>query len=123
VNVLSYRLSKAVVLDVPAEGRLVGDIAWGGNWFFLCQNHGLTLDLRNIPALTSLCHAIRCALVEQGLTGAGGVEIDHVELLGAARSIARRAEREPVRSWHAWLLTASIHRVNRGIRKVSSTVR
>lgn len=81
-NVPSYRLEKDVPVVVPGEGTIRGDIAWGGNWFFLVGEHGETIDLAHIPRLTDLTWAIRRQLARQGLTGADGGEIDHIELFG-----------------------------------------
>lgn len=83
-NVPAYRHAKHVAVEVAGHGRLHGDVAWGGNWFFLCHDHGLSLARGNIPALQSLAEAVRLALKAQGITGAGGAEVDHVELLGPA---------------------------------------
>ncbi len=83
-NVASYRHRKGVVIDVPGYGPVAGEIAWGGNWFFLVENAPLELALTNREALTEYTWAIRCALRDQGVTGAGGEEIDHVELFTAA---------------------------------------
>jgi 4-hydroxyproline epimerase len=85
-NVASYRSGANVELDVKAYGVVRGDIAWGGNWFFLVQNHGFDLALSNVEKLTDFTWAIRCALREQGITGAGGQEIDHIELFGPPRA-------------------------------------
>ena len=87
-NVASYRQTKAVPLDVHGVGRVHGDVAWGGNWFFLCDDHGLRLDRASIPALTERAEAVRRALREQGVSGRGGAEIDHIELLGPADKAA-----------------------------------
>jgi 4-hydroxyproline epimerase len=84
-NVAAYRHLHDVALAVPGHGRLHGDVAWGGNWFFLCHDHGLAVEPAQIPALTALGDATRRALRAQGITGADGAEIDHVELLGPAR--------------------------------------
>jgi len=81
-NVASYRSAANVEVTVTAYGVVRGDIAWGGNWFFLVQNHGFELALSNVEKLTEFAWAIRCALREQGISGAGGQEIDHVELFG-----------------------------------------
>ena len=81
-NVLSYRLEKDVPVLVPGVGRVVGDIAWGGNWFFLVGEHPLELDPGNIEALSGFAQAIMLALHEQGIRGADGAPIDHVELFG-----------------------------------------
>ncbi|MBY0505609.1 MAG: 4-hydroxyproline epimerase [Bryobacteraceae bacterium] len=81
-NVRSYRLAKSVPLDVPGYGRLHGDIAWGGNWFFLVDDHGLSVDLAHLAELDACAKQIRRALDAQGITGADGQVIDHVELFG-----------------------------------------
>jgi 4-hydroxyproline epimerase len=87
-NVPSYRLAKGVKVDVEGIGTVVGDIAWGGNWFFLVENHGHALSLANLDALTAYTWKIRQALAHQGVTGAGGQEIDHIELNGPSWSSA-----------------------------------
>jgi 4-hydroxyproline epimerase len=79
-NVASYRLATAVTVDVPGIGPVTGDIAWGGNWFFLVNNHQQQLTLNNLEALTDFTWRIRESLAREGFTGAGGHEIDHVEL-------------------------------------------
>jgi 4-hydroxyproline epimerase len=81
-NIPSYRWAKGVAVDVPGYGVVTGDIAWGGNWFFLCQDHGLAVTFANRDALTDLSWRIRLALTEAGITGKDGGEIDHVELFG-----------------------------------------
>lgn len=83
-NVASYRLAKAVSVEVPGYGRVTGDIAWGGNWFFLVNQHEETLSLQNVERLTEVTWRIRQALTAQGITGANGGEIDHIELFGPA---------------------------------------
>jgi 4-hydroxyproline epimerase len=81
-NVPSYRHAASMALDVPGYGRLSGDIAWGGNWFFLCSDHGVPVDRAHLRELDACANAVRRALVAAGLTGADGAEIDHIELLG-----------------------------------------
>jgi len=83
-NVPSYRHAAQVALDVPGLGRVHGDIAWGGNWFFLVDDHGLAVERDNIPALMDCSVAIRRALDQAGVRGRDGAVIDHVELIGAA---------------------------------------
>lgn len=83
-NVPAYRHATQVAVEVPGLGRVHGDVAWGGNWFFLCADHGLDLHARHVGVLTARAEAIRLALVAQGITGAGGAEIDHIELTGPA---------------------------------------
>ena len=79
-NVPAYRYRKQVAVEVPGHGVVVGDIAWGGNWFFLVNEHGKTLELRHVEALTGFTSTILGALDAQGITGAGGAPIDHIEL-------------------------------------------
>jgi 4-hydroxyproline epimerase len=81
-NVASYRFSADVGVAVPGYGIVRGDVAWGGNWFFLVREHSMELALKNIEELTDFTWAIRVALREQGITGAGNQEIDHIELFG-----------------------------------------
>src|ERR1700678_922357 len=79
-NVASYRSATDVAVEVPGYGKVRGDVAWGGNWFFLVRQHAMELPLRNIDALTNFTWAIRQALRDSGIAGADGKEIDHVEL-------------------------------------------
>ncbi|MDR5781926.1 4-hydroxyproline epimerase [Caballeronia sp. LZ065] len=79
-NVPAYRYRADVALDVPGVGRVHGDIAWGGNWFFLVADHGQALDYARVEALTEVTWAIRAALEANGVTGEGGALIDHIEL-------------------------------------------
>jgi 4-hydroxyproline epimerase len=81
-NVPSYRYQKDVSLDVPGLGRVSGDIAWGGNWFFLCSQCPYPLDLKHIGALSTSAQAIANALWAQGFRGEDGGRIDHIEFFG-----------------------------------------
>lgn len=82
-NVPSYRKHKSVTIDVPGYGAVSGDIAWGGNWFYLIENHGLQLTLRHVSELTDYAWAVKQTLAANGITGDNGAEIDHIELFGA----------------------------------------
>jgi 4-hydroxyproline epimerase len=84
-NVASYRSSADVAVDVPGYDEVRGDVAWGGNWFFLVRNHAMELTLRNVDELTNFTWAIRQALRDNGIAGADGEEIDHVELFGPSQ--------------------------------------
>ena len=88
-NVASYRLAANVEVEVPRYGKVHGDVAWGGNWFFLVNpdghGHSLELSLGNVEKLTDFTWAIREALRQQGITGAGDQEIDHIELFAPSR--------------------------------------
>lgn len=79
-NVPAYRYRKAVTLGVPGQGDVTGDIAWGGNWFFLISDHGLRVAGDNLEALTRYSAAVQQALEDQGIRGEGGGLIDHIEL-------------------------------------------
>jgi 4-hydroxyproline epimerase len=85
-NVPAYRLHKDVSLSVPDYGMVTGDVAWGGNWFFLASVPGLSLALANVGELTRCARALKAALAGSGITGAKGSEIDHIELFGAPES-------------------------------------
>jgi len=79
-NVPSYRHTKAAKVEVPGIGVVSGDIAWGGNWFFLIEQHGQRIALDNVDALTDYTWRVRQALDAQKITGAEGGVIDHIEL-------------------------------------------
>jgi 4-hydroxyproline epimerase len=79
-NVPAYRHRHAVSVDVPGHGLVTGDVAWGGNWFFLVADHGHDLVPANLAPLTAFTNSIRDALQAQKITGADGALIDHIEL-------------------------------------------
>ena len=79
-NVPAYRYRQHVPVQVPGHGTVHGDIAWGGNWFFLVSEHGKTLDMSHVDALTDYTWAMLKALEDQGICGADGALIDHIEL-------------------------------------------
>lgn len=85
-NVPAWRHAAQVAVDVDGHGRVHGDIAWGGNWFFLCEDHGQTLALARAGALGDFCHRVRRALEQAGVTGADGAVIDHIELSDETRN-------------------------------------
>jgi 4-hydroxyproline epimerase len=84
-NVASYRYKAAVAVDVTGFETVVGDIAWGGNWFFLIENSPFPIDLENVERLTDFSWAVRNALRIAGKTGADGHEIDHIEMSSSAQ--------------------------------------
>jgi 4-hydroxyproline epimerase len=81
-NVASYRHRKDVAVEAPGFGVVTGDVAWGGNWFFLAQGAPVPLTLENRDSLTAYAIAVRRALDANGIAGADGHAIDHVELFG-----------------------------------------
>ncbi len=90
-NVPSYRHAKDVAVDVDGHGRVTGDVAWGGNWFFLIGDHREALELARVERLTDLTRRIRRALEANGITGADGGVIDHIELFGPPADPANHA--------------------------------
>jgi 4-hydroxyproline epimerase len=89
-NVPAYRWARQLRVEVPGHGVVHGDVAWGGNWFFLCEDHGLDLRLSEVEALTDLSWRIRLALKAQCISGENGQEIDHIELIGPAQNPAHQ---------------------------------
>jgi 4-hydroxyproline epimerase len=85
VNVASKRTGANVTVQVPGYGAVTGDVAWGGNWFFLVNNNSGELNAANIEKLTEFAWAIRQALATNGIAGSDGKEIDHVELFSPSR--------------------------------------
>jgi 4-hydroxyproline epimerase len=74
-NVTSYRSARAVAVEVPGIGEVIGDVAWGGNWFFLISRSNQSIELRDVEALTDYCWRVREAINAQGHP-----LVDHVEL-------------------------------------------
>ncbi len=87
-NVPSYRYRTKVAVEVETLGTVTGDIAWGGNWFFLVEKSPFPLTFANLRALTDASALVRAALVRNGVTGADGAEIDHIEFFGPAESLS-----------------------------------
>jgi 4-hydroxyproline epimerase len=85
-NVPSYRSRKDVVVNVPGTGDVRGDVAWGGNWFFLVEDDTHNLSLQNVEELSEYAWKIRQALTAANITGEGGAEIDHIELFTPVNS-------------------------------------
>ena len=85
-NVPSWRAAKDVAVEVPGYGTVRGDVAWGGNWFFLVSEHGRELELANVRELTAFTTAIKDALEACGIRGDNGGLIDHVELFAESRT-------------------------------------
>jgi 4-hydroxyproline epimerase len=81
-NVPSYRLHKAIRVEVPGLGHVTGDVAWGGNWFFLTGTAPCALIPANIPRLTAAAQAMQEALNAAGIGGANGQPVDHIEIFG-----------------------------------------
>ncbi len=85
-NIASRRVRKNVSLDVPGHGSIAGDIAYGGNWFFIVDPSPIPVTAENIGALTALTIAIREASIDAGEGGENGEPVDHVILQGHSPS-------------------------------------
>ena len=85
-NVTSYRHKANVAVEVPGFGTISGNIAWGGNWFFLIEDSPFAINLENAERLTEFSWAVRNALRLTGATGANGAEIDHIEISNPAQA-------------------------------------
>jgi 4-hydroxyproline epimerase len=79
-NVPAYRHRHAVEVLVPGFGVVSGDVAWGGNWFFLVSDHQQRVAPDSLEQLTHYAVTLCAALKTQGITGKDGAEIDHIEL-------------------------------------------
>ncbi len=135
-NVPSYRHLTGITVDVPGIGPVTGDVAWGGNWFFLTEYCPCPLTLSNIAALTRDAQAISDALASQGITGKDGAPVDHIEMFGrqstraASHATSCSAPAEPMiaapaaparaPSSHVSPLPANLRRTPTMYRKASS---
>ena len=82
-NVAAHCHATDVAVNVPGIGRVVGDVAYGGNWFFLTHLPNVSIGLDRARDLTRLTQSIQDALRSAGITGANGADIDHIELSAA----------------------------------------
>ncbi len=89
-NVPSFRHAKDITVDVPGYGSVTGDIAYGGNWFFLIGEHSVKIELDKLEQLTDFTVAVRNALIANGITGAHDAEIDHIELFSPTETADSR---------------------------------
>lgn len=84
-NVQAYRYRKNAAVEVNGYGTVHGDVAWGGNWFFLVEEHPFELTLAREEELIDFTWRLRQALTANAVTGENGAEIDHIELFTKAR--------------------------------------
>jgi 4-hydroxyproline epimerase len=80
-NVSCWRVATQVSIDVAGHGTVRGDVAWGGNWFFLTEDHGQAIDLQHVSSLVAFASKVRHAVNTQGYP-----EVDHIELFGPPRN-------------------------------------
>lgn len=83
-NVPAYVLHESIEVRLDSGQTVTGDIAWGGNWFFICENHGLALDLSNVDDLTNFAWEIRGKVNLLPIETADLV--DHIELVGESKN-------------------------------------
>lgn len=81
-NVPSFRHRADVTIDVPGMGAVTGDIAWGGNWFFLVKQSPVPLVMENLRQLNDAARRVRAELERREITGSEGGMIDHIEFFG-----------------------------------------
>ncbi|MGI8509328.1 MAG: proline racemase family protein [Gemmatimonadaceae bacterium] len=82
-NVAAFCQARQVAVDVPGVGRVVGDVAWGGNWFFITHDTPIAVTSANVVELTRYTQDIQDAINAAGITGADGEAIDHIEISAA----------------------------------------
>lgn len=81
-NVPAYRHLARIPIEI--DGKTIhGDVAWGGNWFFLVHDHGLNVNMDNLETLADFSWRVREQLTANGITGKNGAEIDHIELFAS----------------------------------------
>lgn len=85
-NVPSWRARKDFTVEVAGIGQVAGDVAWGGNWFYLVEKHGQELARAHVERLTDFCWRVRQAVNAQGYP-----EVDHVELFGPSAAAGANA--------------------------------
>jgi 4-hydroxyproline epimerase len=91
-NVPSYRQHKDVAVTLPELGTIIGDVAWGGNWFFLGDLDPAWMSWP-LERLTDLAGRVRAALSAEGVTGAEGADVDHIEFSGPPSDAAKADSR------------------------------
>ena len=83
-NVPSYRKTKNMTVEVEGYGVFTGDLAWGGNWFFICGDHGLDLSYSKIDELSEYSNAIMAQIVKDNILPEDQLEMLHVEFYVAS---------------------------------------
>jgi len=83
-NVSSRLHARCVTVAVPGYGDVTGDVAWGGNWFFITHDCPVPVDMAHVRQLTQFTHAVQNAIRAAGITGADGADIDHIEVSAPA---------------------------------------
>jgi proline racemase len=79
-NVPAFAAHLGAPVEVPTLGTVAVDVAYGGNWFFITHTRAVPVDLAHVRELTRFTHAVQDAIRAAGITGAGGADIDHIEI-------------------------------------------
>lgn len=79
-NVPAYRYLKDVKVSVGDRYLVWGDVAWGGNWFFITHHCPVPMEYGAIEAIDGFAKSVQRALDRDGITGAEGARIDHIEI-------------------------------------------
>lgn len=82
-NVAALLHQRDVRVDVPGYGCVIGDVAYGGNWFFITHADAVPVEMSHVSELMRFTQAIQDAIRAQGITGAQGADIDHIEISAA----------------------------------------
>jgi 4-hydroxyproline epimerase len=82
-NVAAFVHARDVAVDVSGYGRVVGDVAWGGNWFFITHSDRVPVEMGRVNELRQFTQAIQDAIRAAGITGGDGGDIDHIEISAA----------------------------------------
>lgn len=83
-NVESRRVQQAVSIEVDGLGTVTGDLAYGGNWFFIVDPSPIPVSPSNIRRLTDASIAVRDAAIAARIVGENGEPVDHVIFQGAS---------------------------------------
>jgi 4-hydroxyproline epimerase len=95
-NVPSYRKATNIKIDVAGLGAVVGDVAWGGNWFYIVRDHQQHIDSSNTDQLTRFAWDIR-----QSINRAGYAQVDHIILLSESMHSSQARLRAPSTDAHS----------------------
>lgn len=82
-NVPAFVHARDVSVNVPGYGTVTGDVAWGGNWFFITHADQVPVELSRVDELMRFTLAIQDAIRAAGITAANGGDIDHIEVSAA----------------------------------------
>lgn len=77
-NIESRRVHHEISVEVDGLGTVTGDLAYGGNWFFIVDPSPIPVTTANIRWLTDATIAVREAAIAAGIGGENGEAVDHV---------------------------------------------